>query len=40
MKAGKKGDAVKYARKHFSTDEPEHLELVKQVIYFGTSLLD
>jgi len=32
VKAGKKGDAVKYARKHFSTDEPEHLELVKQAM--------
>jgi len=32
VKAGKRSDAVKYARKHFSTDEPEQLELVKQVM--------
>ena len=31
VKAGKRADAVKYARKHLNTDEPEHLELVKQV---------
>lgn len=32
VRAGKKGDAVKYARKHFSADEPEHLDMVKQVM--------
>jgi len=32
VRKGEKAEAVKYARKHLSTDQPEHLDLVKHVM--------
>ena len=34
VRKGEKAEAVKYARKHLSTDQPEYLDLVKHVSNF------